>query len=122
MWDKEKKLSSNEESNLRPSDSALRCSTTEPQRPFGKRSSLRSSYGVHTARIETLRKHQEPVRRETTEGSSIEVIGYRMPQHEQTGCTVSFTRYQSTNACRAFSIFRVVVLISAFKVGVAKNT
>ena len=45
-----------------------------------------------------------------------------MPQHEQTGCTVSFTRYQSTNVCRAFSIFRVVVLISASKVGVTKNT
>ena len=30
-WDKEKILSTHEESNLRPSDSALRCSTTEPQ-------------------------------------------------------------------------------------------
>ena len=30
-WDKEKILSPHEESNLRPSDSALRCSTTEPQ-------------------------------------------------------------------------------------------
>ena len=28
-WDKEKILSSHEESNLRPSGSALRCSTTE---------------------------------------------------------------------------------------------
>ena len=28
-----------------------------------------------------LRKCQEPVRRETTEGSSVEFIGYRMPQH-----------------------------------------
>ena len=31
-WDKEKILSPHEESNLRPSDSALRCPTTEPQR------------------------------------------------------------------------------------------
>ena len=31
-WDKEKILSPHEESNLRPSDSALECSTTEPQR------------------------------------------------------------------------------------------
>ena len=29
-WDKEKILSPHEESNLRPSDSALQCSTTEP--------------------------------------------------------------------------------------------
>ena len=31
-WDKEKNLSPHEESSLRPSDSALGCSTTEPQR------------------------------------------------------------------------------------------
>ena len=30
-WDKEKILSPSEESNLRPSDSALQCSTAEPQ-------------------------------------------------------------------------------------------
>ena len=35
-WDKENVLSSHEESNLRPSDSALRCSTTEPQRLYGE--------------------------------------------------------------------------------------
>ena len=29
-----------------------------------------------------LRKGREPVRRETTYGSSIEFVGYRMPQHE----------------------------------------
>ena len=33
-----------EESNLRPSDSALWCSTTEPQRLHGERGLLRSSY------------------------------------------------------------------------------
>ena len=37
-------LSSHEESNFRPSDSALRCSATEPQRLHGERSLLRSSY------------------------------------------------------------------------------
>ena len=42
-----------------------------------------------------LRMSQEPVRRETTEGSSIEFIGYRMLQHEQNGCTLFFTRHQS---------------------------
>ena len=36
-WDKEKILSPHEESNLSPSDSALRCSTTEPQRLSGER-------------------------------------------------------------------------------------
>ena len=42
--DKEKILSPHEESNLRPSDSVLRCSTTEPQRLHGERGLLRSSY------------------------------------------------------------------------------
>ena len=41
---KKKILSPHEESNLRPSDSALRCSITEPQRLHGKRGPLRSSY------------------------------------------------------------------------------
>ena len=49
--------------------------------------------------------YQEAVRRETNEGSSIEFIGYRIPPHEQNGCTVLFTRHQSTKVCRAFSIF-----------------
>ena len=48
---------------------------------------------------------QKAVRRETTEGSSIEFIGYRIPPHEQNGCTALFTRHQSTKVCRAFSIF-----------------
>ena len=43
-WDKEKILSPHEESNLRPSDSALRCSTTEPQRLHRERGLLCSSY------------------------------------------------------------------------------
>lgn len=41
---KKKTLSSHEESNLRPLDSALPCSATEPQGPFGERGSLRSSW------------------------------------------------------------------------------
>ena len=36
-WDKENILSPHKESNLRPSDSTLRCSTTEPQRHYGER-------------------------------------------------------------------------------------
>ena len=36
-------MSPHEESNLRTSDSALLCSTTEPQRLHGKRGLLRSS-------------------------------------------------------------------------------
>ena len=53
-WDKGKILISHEEFNLRPSDSALWCSTTEPQRLYGERGLLRSSYMtriLHTARI-----------------------------------------------------------------------
>ena len=40
VWRNKKILSPHEESNLRPSDSALRCSTTEPQRPSGERGLL----------------------------------------------------------------------------------
>ena len=36
-WDKEKTLSPHEESNLRPSDSVLQHSTTEPQRLHSER-------------------------------------------------------------------------------------
>ena len=53
-WDKEKVLSLHEESNLRPSDSALRCSTSEPQSLSGEQGPLRSSYMthvLHTTRI-----------------------------------------------------------------------
>ena len=39
-WDKEKLLSPYEESNLRPSDSALCCSTTESQGLFGEQGLL----------------------------------------------------------------------------------
>lgn len=34
---------------------------------------------------------------ETTKGSYVEFIGYQMLQQEQNGCTVLFTRLQSTN-------------------------
>ena len=53
----------------------------------------------------SFRKCQEAVRRETTKASSIEFIGYWIPQYEQNDCTVLFTRHQSTKVCRAFSIF-----------------
>ena len=47
-----KNLSPHEESNLRPSDSPLLCFTSEPQRLYGGRGLLRSSYEtLHTARI-----------------------------------------------------------------------
>ena len=42
-WDREKILSLHKESNLRTSDSALRCATTEPQRFYCRRDLLRSS-------------------------------------------------------------------------------
>ena len=64
---------------------------------------------------------QEAVMRETTEVFSIEFIGYRIPQHEQNGCTVLFTRHLSIKVCRAFSIFRLVIEIFTSKAGVAKN-
>ena len=48
---------------------------------------------------------QERVRRESTEGSSIEFIGYLIPQYKENDCTVLFTRHQSTKVCQAFSMF-----------------
>ena len=48
-WDKEKILSPYEESTLRPSDSALRCSTTELQRLHGEDGALRSPYDTRRA-------------------------------------------------------------------------
>ena len=42
-------LRPHEESNLRPSDSALRCSISEPQRLYDERGLSRSSYGTHPA-------------------------------------------------------------------------
>ena len=53
-WDKEKILSPHEESNLRRSDSALRCSTTKPQTLYGEQGPLRISCltpVLQTARI-----------------------------------------------------------------------
>ena len=63
---------------------------------------------------------KEAVRREATEGSSIDLFGYRIPQYDQNGCTVLFTRHQSTKVCRAFWIFRLVIEIFTSKAGVAK--
>ena len=47
-------LSPHEESNLRPSDSALRCSTPELKRLYGEQGLLQSSYMtrvLHSAKI-----------------------------------------------------------------------
>ena len=57
----------------------------------------------------SFRMSQEPVRRETIKGSSIDFMGYLIPQYEQNDCTVLFTRHQSTKMCRTFSIFWLVV-------------
>ena len=47
-------------------------------------------------------KCQEAVRRETTEGSSIEFIGYRMLHHEQNGCTVSYHKASMNKSVSGF--------------------
>ena len=47
------------------------------------------------------------MRRETAEGSSIDFIGYQMPQHEQNDSTMLFTRHQSTNVCQEMPIFKI---------------
>ena len=46
VWEKEKNLSTHEELNLRPSDSVLHFSTTEPQRLYAERGLLQSSYDM----------------------------------------------------------------------------
>ena len=46
VWEKEKNLSTHEELNLRPSDSVLHFSTTEPQRLYGEGGLLKSSYDM----------------------------------------------------------------------------
>ena len=55
----------------------------------------------------SFRKCQEPVRPETTEGYSIEFISYQIPQYEQNGWTVLFTKHQSTK--RAPSFFDILI-------------
>ena len=50
---------------------------------------------------------QSQVRCETTEDSSIQFIGYLMPQHEQNDCTMLFTRHEATQLCREISIFKM---------------
>ena len=51
---------------------------------------------------------QELINHQTTEGCSIEFIGYRMPPQEGDSCTVLFTKYQSKKLCQALLIFRLV--------------
>ena len=46
-WDKEKILTPYVELNLRTSDSAPRCSTTEPLRLWGEKGPIWSSYMTH---------------------------------------------------------------------------
>ena len=57
VWDIEKFLIPHEELNLRPWDSALQCSTTEPQRLCGEQGPLKSSCMtqiLHIAKISNV--------------------------------------------------------------------
>ena len=56
IWGKEKILSPHEESNLRPSDSAIQCSTTEPQRLCGDKVyyKVHMTHILHTAGISNV--------------------------------------------------------------------
>ena len=53
-WDKEKILNPHEESNHSPSDSALRCSITVPQRLYRERGLLRSSYDTRPVNVDSV--------------------------------------------------------------------
>ena len=59
---KKKNLSPHEESNLKPSNSVLRCSTTEPQRLHGERGLVQSWYyqyvGKQIGNDDTEKSHQ----------------------------------------------------------------
>ena len=57
---------------------------------------------------------QKPVKREATEGSSIEFIGYRI------WSKIAGHFYSQGTNCRAFSIFWLVFQISTSKIGVVK--
>ena len=48
-WDKEKTLSPHEELNLKPSDSTLWCSITEPKTLYGEQGLSGGSYDTHPA-------------------------------------------------------------------------
>ena len=50
----------------------------------------------------SLSQFQEAIRRETTKGSSSEFIGYLIPQYEQNGCTILFTRLQIDKSVSRF--------------------
>lgn len=67
--------------------------------------------------------------RETIKGSYVEFIGYWMLQHEQNGCTVLFTRLQSTNIFFSIliggldiSLAKNIINLTYLDIGVAKNT
>ena len=68
----------------------------------------------------SLRNFQEAVRRETTEGSAIEFIGYRIPQYEQNACTILFTSISQQQVYRAFSSDHVNVCRKNFHKGLAR--
>ena len=92
---------------LREKKNCTRASfNTTPTNYISEESLINVLYEKNTiSAIFSFRNSQEAVRRETTEGSSIEFIGYRIPPYEQNGCTVLFPRHRSTKVGRAFSIF-----------------
>ena len=59
-----------------------------------------------------FRKCQEPVRRETTEGSSIEFIGYQMPYHKQMAAQ-SYS--QGINQLGVSGFFDTLIMIGYLK-------
>ena len=69
-----KLLSPHEEWNLRPSDSTLRCSTTESQRLHGKRSLLRSKFWFWSCDERGTRKTSE-----SPWGMEPQTFGFRSP-------------------------------------------
>ena len=91
---------------LREKNCTLASFNKTPTNYISEESLINVLYETNTiSAMFSFRNSQEAVRRETTEGSSIEFIGYRIPPYEQNGCTVLFPRHQSTKVCQAFSIF-----------------
>ena len=93
---RKKNLNPYEESNLRPSDSELRCSATEPQRLHGVRGLLRSNIPFHYVHLPSrLRSVQVSMRHIITFPANKNLLTrVRLPENE---CIFHVTRVQSCN-------------------------
>ena len=97
-WDKERILSLCEESNLKPSDSALQCSTTEPQRLHGKKSHYEVKHVLYVDECNGSRysprflKHQRTINKTAKEKQSL-------PSHHLFPTALHHTIFIHSHSC-----------------------